>query len=363
MQEAAGGGTEQFIVTVTDSKSDKTPAEIAVAAKSGKQIVLQRTFEGKIETGYLVSITDKVAAFCFVGSLTSTNIIPFDQMLIQEWATITDDKTVKVHSEIHVPSLVIEKDANNNYTSTLSPLASFEAGTIGPAANVCFKSGDAVFCGTIVLNDNSDIHIYFPDYAKGKVYDFKWNGDGDPSTYTFNEMSLGGGEEPLIVTFTIKDPENLTFTADKTYEEVDAAYKQKKLIYGVVASGEAVAWFFSCILTEIGYVFNTFDLTTSSFMVIAYTEDSYGILRTSTILSSALGEPLNDKPFDANTRIIRDVGAPEQANDVATKGYVDTFLTDGDNYSIVLNSSTPNSTKKFSIRVNDAGAITATEVV
>lgn len=324
------GEIEQFIVTMTDSKSDKTPAEIAVAAKTGKQVVLQRTFEGKIETGYLVSVTDKVAAFCFIGSLTSADIVPFDQMLMQEWATITADKAVKVHSEIHVPSLIIEKDANNNYSSTLSPLASFEAATLGSAANVFLKNEDTVLCGTIVLDNSSDFHIYFPDYAKGKVHDFKWNGDGgddgDPSTYTFNEMSLGGNEGPMIINFTLADPENLYATADKTYEEIDAAYKQKKLIYGIFVNGETAVWLSNCTPSEMGYVFSTFDLSTHSLIFVIYTENSLGLIRFSAVLSTQFSQSPFDGYFDANDMVISNLGDPEQASDAATKGYVDKSL-------------------------------------
>ena len=58
-------------------------------------------------------------------------------------------------------------------------------------------------------------------------------------------------------------------------------------------------------------------------------------------------------------KIVRYVNTPEEEYDAATKGYVDGKISDTE---IFLKSSTPDSTKKFRIAVDDSGALT-TEAV
>lgn len=82
----------------------------------------------------------------------------------------------------------------------------------------------------------------------------------------------------------------------------------------------------------------------------------------------------DDARWDASNIRIWNVGSPIASSDAATKGYADNILTSAKGYSdniltagnsdsVVIKSSTPNSTKKFRITVDDAGAISATEVV
>ena len=61
-----------------------------------------------------------------------------------------------------------------------------------------------------------------------------------------------------------------------------------------------------------------------------------------------------------NLQILRYIETPEKEYDAATKGYVDGKISDTE---IFLQSSTPGSTKKFKITVDDSGTISATEVV
>ena len=58
-------------------------------------------------------------------------------------------------------------------------------------------------------------------------------------------------------------------------------------------------------------------------------------------------------------KILRYVNTPEEEYDAATKGYVDGKISDTE---IFLKSSTPDSTKKFKITVDDNGTISAAEV-
>lgn len=177
------------------------------------------------------------------------------------------------------------------------------------------------------------------------------------------EAAGASEKEPLIVTFTVTDPTTLTCTADKTIEEVDAAYKQKIPVYGSIALGDQ-SGFLSCTYSQNGsYVFSGIAGLANATMAVGYSEELCAAMLSSLLVADFSFGSASEAVFDAGGRIIRKVKDPEQANDAATKGYADKILTDGNNDSVVIKSSTPNSTKKFRITVDDAGAITATEMV
>lgn len=169
-------------------------------------------------------------------------------------------------------------------------------------------------------------------------------------------------KEPLIVTFTVTDPTTLTCTADKTVEEVDAAYKQKIPVYGSIALGDQ-SGFLSCTYSGGGYLFSGLAGETNTTMGVVYNKEICVAMLSSLLVADFSSGSASEAVFDAGRRIIREVKDPEQANDAATKGYADKILIAGNSDSVVIKSSTPNSTKKFRITVDDAGAITATEVV
>mgnify|MGYP006877257216 CR=1 FL=1 len=177
------------------------------------------------------------------------------------------------------------------------------------------------------------------------------------------QAAAGASEkEPLVVTFTVTDPTTLTCTADKTVEEVDAAYKQKIPVYGSIALGDQ-SGFLSCTYSSGGYLFSGLAGETNTTMGVAYNEGVCAAWLNSLLVAEVSLVSSSPGTFEAGGRIIRKVKDPEQANDAATKGYADKILTAGNGDSIVIQSSTPNSNKKFRITVDDAGAIAATEVV
>lgn len=170
-------------------------------------------------------------------------------------------------------------------------------------------------------------------------------------------------KEPLIVAFTVTDPTTLTCTADKTLEEVDAAYKQKIPVYGSITLGDQSA-FLSCTYSDGGYyLFSGLAGVADTAMGVVYNEEVCAARLNSLLVGDLSLVPSSSVVFDAGGRIIREVKDPEQASDAATKGYADSILTAGNSDSVVVKSSTPNSNKKFRITVDDAGAITAAEVV
>ena len=361
-KEAQGVASEQFIVTVQDvggvDKSDKTPAEIKAAMEAGKQVILQRTYEGKIQTAYLVSIMDERADFCFLGISTDIDYIPPNSdTFIQEWVTITADKAVKIHREMRTDMLVIQREGTN-WTSIVSPRDFFMAGSFGPSSNVCLNldSDGGQLSGVIAGSFNS-LHVYFPDYTNSKVYDFKWNED-EENTYTLTELNLGA-EGPMIVNFTITNPQTLQCTADKTFAEVDAAYKKGIPIYGRVALNHQQG-FLSCSHEKGGsYNFTGLAMKSNFAMAINYTSTDCGAFLAKIMWKDFVD---NNATWDASEAQIENVGSPTKPSDAATKQYADNILTAGNSDSVVIKSSTPNSTKKFRITVDDAGAISATEV-
>ena len=134
-----------------------------------------------------------------------------------------------------MPSFSIEKGNDGKYSSVLNPQLLLDAAQSGMAGNAFLGKDGKTFIGTINQESGDVLHIYFPDYVSSKVYDLKYNGDKNPFTYTFTELNLD--EKPMIVNFTVTDLTTFNCTADKTYEEVDSAYKKGIPIYGRVALG------------------------------------------------------------------------------------------------------------------------------
>ena len=160
----------------------------------------------------------------------------------------------------------------------------------------------------------------------------------------------------MVVTFTSGN--DGVITADKTFEEVDAAYKSGIPIYGRagVTSRNIV---FSLTYEDID--------NKNYFFTNTRGNETTVIIYSATGCQTASGSFMTCESgaveWDARNFRIINVGSPTDNSDAATKGYVDNILTAGNSDSVVIKSSTPNSTKKFRITVDDAGVISATEVV
>lgn len=372
-KETKGVASEQFVVTLTNVEgsgtweSDKTPVEIAASAQAGKQVVLKR-MEGK-ETAYLVSVTDERADFCFIGISTDLDYTPSNSdTFIQEWVTITADKAAKIYREMRTDVLRVQKNGPN-WVSTVSPRDFLMAGAFGPASNVYLNldstNDDGQLSGVIAVSFNS-FHVYFPDYTNNKVYDLKWNEDENPSTYTFTESVLD--EKPMVVTFTITDAGTFALKADTPYADIVEAVNKGRIVYALVPNP--------------GPVFGQLTNASSSTLYFA-ASNSLGQMMSIRMLSDSdisgnfittLYRDIYDEgDFDAAGSGIANVKEPVNPSDAATKqytddiltaakSYADNILTAGNSDSVVIKSSTPDSTKKFRITVDDAGTISATEV-
>ena len=355
-KEAQGVASEQFVVVLTGDKSNKTLSEIAAAAKAGKQVILYDKSTSNAEfSGYLINVDTNAATFCGYGVIDETANLP--QIFEREWYYILNDQTVVYNVDFNVPSFSIEKGNDGKYSSVLNPQLLLDAAQSGMAGNAFLGKDGKTFIGTINQESGDVLHIYFPDYVSSKVYDLKYNGDKNPFTYTFTELNLD--EKPMIVNFTVTDLTTFNCTADKTYEEVDSAYKKGIPIYGRVALGNQQG-FLSCSYSyDNAYSFTGLAEKSNFTMAIVY---------KSTECLFYLGELMwkdysdNSARWDADSKRITKLGSPINNSDAATKGYADNILTAGNSDSVIIKSSTPNSTKKFRITVNDAGTISATEI-
>lgn len=382
MREAAGGGAEQFLVTVTDRKSDKTPAEIAAAAKAGKQVILKNSSGPVEQFCYLVNAENNVATFCGTVQVVreTADAAP---IFARGWAYILNDQTLTYGTDFNLPFFTIEKDANGKYTSDLSPELLLSAAYSGCAGNVFFVQDDgSMLFGTFNSDSEDALHIYFPDYAKNKVYDFKYN-DDDPATYTFTELSLGGGGGELFKVNITRDVSAGKDVADKTYAEIAAAIESGKNVrceYGGYQSS-----YYTYVNDDIDFicqmVLSGKERRISSTMIVIHIT-SKDEISTSVVYSpllmgfpdiranSILVTDKNGEMFyrDADEYLVKQPTTGESGLFLSNNGTGGSQewanpLTLGDSDSVVIKSSTPNSSKKFRITVDDAGAITATEVV
>ena len=387
-KEAQGVASEQFIVTVQEvdgvDKSDKTPAEIKAAVQAGKQVILKETIDNVAYFYNLVNADNDFATFCGSEQLTEKTA-DSDPIFMRLWYTILNDKTIIITPDYSFPFYVIEKDDNGKYISNVHP------NLLGMVANegaaVFFRKDNNIFFGT-VNQESKKLHFYFPDYAKNKVYDLKWNED-DPATYTFTELSLGGGtasSEPLTVLIE-EDSATKELVANKTYEEIVAAIKSGRDVRCQDYLWEYYSSYYTyrdsdrrvTFVIELPIGENDKELFQVVIMTYAITEDNkvvhssgnlsipYGLLHTAgknQILKTDENGAM--KYVDANRYLVKQATSSESGLFLSTDGYESQKwanpLTVGNSDSVVIKSSTPNSTKKFRITVDDAGTISATEV-
>ena len=385
-KEAQGVASEQFVVMVTrvdypDTwESDKTSVEIAEAAKAGKQVVLKREWVDKTETAYLVSVTDERADFCFIGISTDIDYAPPNSdTFIQEWITITANKTAKIYREMRTKVFVVQKNGTK-WVSEVSPLDFTMSSFFGPS-NVYLNLNEGMVLGGVLAQtsdeeNNSAIHVYFPDYTTNKLYDFKWNSDekeDGQDTYTLTERSLGA-EGPMVVTFTVTDPSTFALKADTSYADILEAAIAGRIVYAFVPPISGGPIFMQLISVSKNRVnFSGYNNNMASIINIDMVSDS-DIRGTAAILLQRPADIVGEGDFNAYDNKITNVKEPTDNSDVATKGYADNILTTakaytdniltaGNNDSVVIKSSTPDSIKKFRITVDDAGTISAAEVV
>lgn len=175
------------------------------------------------------------------------------------------------------------------------------------------------------------------------------------------EAAGASEKELMVVTFTVTDPNTFALKADTPYADIREAANAGKIVYAFVKNSSQLLFgqLTNSVASEL--VFNAFSGETQVMNIIMKSDsDIHGTAET---LLSRPANVVGGGDFDAYGHKIIILGEPTNDSDAATKRYADKILTAGNSDSVVLKSSTPNSTKKFRITVDDAGAITATEVV
>lgn len=175
------------------------------------------------------------------------------------------------------------------------------------------------------------------------------------------EAAGASEKEPLIVTFTVTDMSTFSLKADTSYDDIKKAVNGGRIVYSFVPAPFGPLFGQLTDASSSALLFNAFG-GVSAIITITMESDSviYGT-GINTLYRPA--DVIGGGDFDADNHRIIMVGEPASDSDAATKGYADSILTAGNSDSVVIKSSTPNSSKKFRITVDDAGAITATEVV
>lgn len=168
-------------------------------------------------------------------------------------------------------------------------------------------------------------------------------------------------QEPLVVTFTIIDPNTFALKADTPYADIVEAANAGRIIYAFVKNRSQLLFGQLTNIVDSELLFNAFSGETQVMNIIMKSDSN--IHGTAETLLSRPAVVVGGGDFNAENHKITSVQEPTNDSDAATKLYVDNILTAGKNDSVIIKSSTPNSTKKFRITVDDAGAITATEVV
>lgn len=168
-------------------------------------------------------------------------------------------------------------------------------------------------------------------------------------------------KEPLIVTFTVTDMSTFSLKADTPYDDIKKAANEGRIVYAFVQ--EPIGPLFGQLSHAVGaeLLFHSFTGNGTILTILMGSDsDIYG---TAIDTLYRLADIVGGGDFNAGNNRIANVQEPIDDSDAATKGYVDNILAAGNSDSVIIKSSTPNSTKKFRITVDDAGAITATEVV
>lgn len=200
---------------------------------------------------------------------------------------------------------------------------------------------------------NGDFTSKVGDFLKVAEID----SNNKPTKWTTD--SISGTKEPMVVTFTVTNIYPFEFRADTLYYDIKEAANAGRIVYAFIPSPGPVFGQLTNASSSI-LQFNAFG-NVGQMMNITMNSDSD---ITGVFIDSLyrLSDNSGGGDFDADDHRIMNVSEPTDPSDVATKWYVDKTLTADNSDSIVIKSSTPNSTKKFRITVDDAGAISATEI-
>ena len=177
-----------------------------------------------------------------------------------------------------------------------------------------------------------------------KVGDFlrvaEVDSNNKPTKWTTD--SIGGIKEPMIVTFTLKDPSSFSFKADTLYDDIKEAANAGRIVYAFAPASSGGPLFARLVDARSDLVFST-QTNVGAAMIIRMSSDSY-IYGTGINLLYCRDEIFGGGDFNAEKRRIKGVEEPIDPSDAATKGYVDKRL--GSSTSLGLIGTTVGQTIK-----------------
>lgn len=169
--------------------------------------------------------------------------------------------------------------------------------------------------------------------------------------------AIGGGAEGMIVNFTMSMDDG-SITADKTYQEVYDAILAGTTVYGLLSASNET-YTSTIIFNATVYEIKTPELTEGVIIFCQIGEGS-SILRLFLLSNNTVQNSNIQIPQITTTSSVT-----SGSSSLITSGGVYTALEAKQDKiidSVILSSSTADSTKKFKITVDDSGTLTATEV-
>lgn len=158
----------------------------------------------------------------------------------------------------------------------------------------------------------------------------------------------GGGTSDFVINASLDD--NNSCTVDKTYAQIQEVVQagKKPVVYFAPSDGES-------------YILDLFMSSDGAYAFAGSAAIMSGITAQITVSIQSSNEVFYDRSFalsvsgDGTIEQVRMSKGPVEPMEIATKKYVD-------DKEFILQSTTPNSTKKFKITVDDAGTLSAVEV-
>lgn len=168
---------------------------------------------------------------------------------------------------------------------------------------------------------------------------------GVPTAWSPVDMPSGGSSD-FIITATLDDNNNCT--VDKTYAQIQEAVQAgKKPVVYLDPGGATVIMPLVASGGFFGFAGSIMEMPPMSTQYVVSIQHNNEV-----VFDMAYGLGLG---HDETLQQVRMSEEPVEAMEIATKKYVD-------DKEFILQSTTPNSTKKFKITVDDTGALSAVEV-
>ena len=335
----------------TDSSSTivETFDEILAAHKAGKSIWIRdtNTFDDNVATvqAYLVrpleddDETDIIGMFIICGGSArgSSEIGAIDALLNVTYyifaspEDVTFEYRTSVVAELGLGYYPNESQLNGSAGNSMFASSQDH---VHPAPFPYWKNniGKALFVNN--ANETPSQAFEWRDVPNGdftsKVGDFlkvaEVDSNNKPTKWTTD--SVGGIKEPMVVTFTLKDPSTFSFKSDTLYDDIKEAADAGRIVYAFAPASSGGPLFARLVDARSTLVFSG-QTNIGAVMIIKMSSDS-DIVGTGINLLYCRDKIFGGGDFNAEKRRIKDVEEPTDDSDAATKGYVDKSLGSSD---------------------------------